>query len=71
MYLGTVLKSDYHIDSFLSLAKNFSYLADGYENSYVVVKSLHCENYLIVDGLHRASLHLSQGHSKIKVCVIK
>jgi len=70
-YLGTALKSDYHVDKFLSLAKDFRYLSPGHENSYVVVKELAEKGYLIADGLHRASLHLSQGNTKIKVCVIK
>lgn len=69
-YLGTALKSDYHVDGFLALAENFEYLAKGYEKYYVVVKRYLSDKYLVVDGLHRASLHLFQGNEKIKVCLI-
>ncbi len=70
-HLGCGLKSDYHVEKFLLLSKGFRYLSCGFENSYVVVKKIEDNNYLIVDGLHRASLHLSQGNTKIIVCVIK
>lgn len=70
-YLGTAIKCDYSVDNFLSLAENFIYLSNNYETSYVIVRKFEGDNYLIVDGLHRASLHLSQGNTKIKVCVIK
>lgn len=70
-FTGTALKSDYHVEKFLSLADNFDYLSTNFENDFVVVKELNAGLYLIVDGLHRASIHISQGNTTIKVCVIK
>ena len=69
-FLGAALKCDYHVDGFLALAENFEYLAKGYEKYYVVVKRYLSDKYLVVDGLHRASIHLFQGNEKIKVCLI-
>jgi len=46
-------------------------LSKNFEMSYVIVKKIRGDKYLIVDGLHRASLHLFQGNTKLKVCLIK
>lgn len=70
-YLGTALKSDYNVDKFLSLTDDFKYLSTGFENSYVTVRQIKENKYLIVDGLHRASIHLFQSNSTIRVCLIK
>lgn len=70
-YLGTGLKCDYTLDKLLSLSEFFSYRAEGYKNSFVVVRQHDINSYLIVDGLHRAAIHYFQGNKKIKVCVIQ
>lgn len=70
-YLGTALKSEHSIDKYLQLQDQFKYLAKGHCNSFVIVKKIDQEKYLIMDGLHRAALHLSQNFKKIKVCIIK
>jgi hypothetical protein len=70
-YLGIGLKCDYTLKGLLSLSESFSYQAKGYESSYVVVKKNGINSYLIVDGLHRAAIHLYQGNQKIKVCIIE
>lgn len=70
-YLGTALKADYNVNKYLNLKENFKYLSTNHVNSYVIVKKLSTEKYLIMDGLHRAALHLSQNFKKIKVCIIK
>lgn len=69
-YLGTALKADHSVDNYLSLKKNFKYLSAEHASSFVTVKKLSEEKYLIMDGLHRAALHLSQKFTKIKVCII-
>ncbi len=70
-YLGTALKADHSVDNYLRLKENFKYLSAEHASSFVTVKKLSEEKYLIMDGLHRAALHLSQNHKKIKVCIIK
>jgi hypothetical protein len=69
-HLGEGLKCDYNLTKFLLLSKSFLYLAKGYESSYVIVKKNETDTYSIVDGLHRAAIHLHQGNNKIKVCII-
>ncbi|ETX12583.1 hypothetical protein MUS1_03080 [Marinomonas ushuaiensis DSM 15871] len=70
-YLGTALKADHSVNNYLSLKENFNYLSTEYASSFVTVKKLSDGKYLIMDGLHRAALHLSQNFEKIKVCIIK
>ena len=65
-YLGTALKADHSLDIYLDLKENFKYLSATHANSYVIVKELSTEKYLIMDGLHRAALHLSQNFKKIR-----
>ena len=70
-YLGTGLKCDYTLKRLLTLSESFSYQSKGYESSYLIVKKNGINSYLIVDGLHRAAIHLYQGNQKIKVCIIE
>lgn len=70
-YLGSALKADHSISNYLSLKKDFEYLSAEYASSFVTVKKLSEERYLIMDGLHRAALHLFQNFKKIKVCIVK
>jgi hypothetical protein len=70
-YLGTGLKCDYTLLSLLSMKESFTYQSIDHESSYVIVKKKNNNSYLIVDGLHRAAVHLFQGNIKIKVCIIE
>ncbi|WP_010433905.1 hypothetical protein [Vibrio cyclitrophicus] len=70
-FRGTALKADYNLDKYIELSKGFSYLSDGYETNFVTVRRNDDDQYIVVDGLHRASLHHYQKNSKIKVCLIK
>lgn len=70
-YLGSALKADHGVNNYLSLKDGFEYLSAGHASSFVTVKKLSEERYLIMDGLHRAALHLSNDFDKIKVCIIK
>jgi hypothetical protein len=70
-YIGSGLKCDYTLKKFLTLSEAFSYQSKDYENSFVIVKKHGVNSYLVVDGLHRAAIHLYQGHKKIKVCIIE
>lgn len=68
---GTVLKQDYNVERYFRLKEDFSYLAEGHETDFVIVTNdSESDKYLILDGLHRAALHIFQGNEMIKVCVI-
>jgi hypothetical protein len=63
------LQEDYNIDRFLSLSKKFNYLEKPYNTSFVIVEE--SDNKLIIhDGLHRAVIHIHQGHEEIIICRI-
>lgn len=70
-FRGLVLKQDYDVDKYLKLKDKFAYLTEGYTSYLIVVTKIKdSDKYLVLDGLHRASLHLFQGNKRINVCVI-
>lgn len=68
-FIGGPLQEDYNLDRYLKLSSNFEYLSSPFETYYVLVETV-AGQYVIVDGMHRASIHLSQGKQRIKVCQI-
>lgn len=68
-FIGGPIK-DYHSPrKFKHLKSNFKYLQWPYSNSYVLV-ARQDDKYLILDGIHRSSLHFSQGYESITACLI-
>lgn len=57
-FLGGPLQCDYHIDKFLKLSKTMHYLKHPYSTSYILTEEIGPNKYLVVDGLHRASILL-------------
>ena len=57
-FLGGPLQCDYHIDKFFKLSKNMRYLKHPHGISYIVTEEIETNKYLIIDGLHRASILL-------------
>jgi len=70
-YSGWLLQSDYSVDKFRSLAEKFSYLSSPYPTAYILVKEFRPNQYLILDGLHRASIMKYQGAKMTPVAIIK
>lgn len=68
-YSGTALTSDYNIKKYVTLSRDFRYLSSGFETSYVTVEANAEGRLVIVDGLHRAAMHLNNGNNSIKVCI--
>lgn len=69
-YLGLGLNSYYDVNKYLRLINDFQYLKKPYNHKYVLVKYIENNNYLIVDGLHRAAIHAYQGNKNILVCIL-
>ena len=70
-FRGTVLTQDYDVDKYINMTRDFEYLGGSHSSSFVIVKeSYDCGKYIVVDGLHRAAIHLNQGHKDLMVCVI-
>lgn len=70
-YFGWLLQSDYSVEKFIALAKGFVYLSSEYPASYILAKEVRPNRYLILDGLHRASILKYQGLDMIPVAIIK
>jgi hypothetical protein len=68
-YKGTKLKAYYDLEKYKTMANDFIYLSKGHETNFVIVKKLN-DRYIILDGLHRASLVKSQGDDKITIVEI-
>lgn len=71
LFLGGPLTADYSVDRFMDLADRFVYLEKPYDNNYIIVKEFRSDEYIIQDGLHRASILMHHGFENIPVVVIK
>lgn len=66
-FLGGPLKQYYNCNYFETMFQNYSYLEYPNDTSFVLtIREGH--TYLILDGLHRASMHVAQGNRDIKIC---
>ena len=69
-FKGGALKQDYNIKKYLLMKEGFVYLSAGFTTDFVIVEKLKDNGkFIIVDGLHRAAIHLNQGNLKITVSV--
>jgi len=66
---GIRLRSFYNLKSYAGMAKDFDYLDQEFYKNYIIVKRIE-EKYIILDGLHRASILVHQGCNKITVAEI-
>lgn len=55
-YIGNLLTCDYSVENFIELSENFNYLEYPYNNLYIITKKIQNNRYLILDGIHRASI---------------
>jgi hypothetical protein len=63
---GVKLRSFYNLKSYANMAKNFDYLNEEFCNNYIIVKKIG-KKYIVLDGLHRASILVYQGCNRITV----
>lgn len=68
-YQGTKLKAYYDLQKYKNISNDFEYLSKGYETNFVIVKKID-DRYIVLDGLHRASIVKHQGKEKIIVAEI-
>jgi hypothetical protein len=69
MNQGLKLKAYYDLDKYKEISKDFDYLSRGYETNFVIVKRID-DKYLVLDGLHRASIMKHQNKKRIIVAEI-
>ncbi|MDB4655128.1 hypothetical protein OAE41_00245 [bacterium] len=70
LHRGKTLKADYDLDKYLKMSENFQYLAPPHETSFIYVKHNLDNSFIILDGLHRASLHYKSGATTVLVCIL-
>ena len=68
-FSGTILKQIYSLDRYYSMAKDFKYLVGPNNSDLIIATPLRERQFVIIDGLHRAALHLYSGHQNIRVCI--
>lgn len=68
-YLGGPLKDNHNLERYKKIYEQFEYLKEPYMNSFVIVNKTE-SRYIILDGLHRACIHLFQGNTKIIICQV-
>lgn len=68
-FRGTVLRQDYNAERFFALKDSFKYLDKDHRDGFIIVEKTHSGMHVIIDGLHRAALHLYRGNEYIKACV--
>lgn len=70
-FLGGPLASDYSLENFMNLTQKLTYLKPPYTNTYILVQELWPGKYLILDGVHRASILRFKGLKRFPVAVKK
>ena len=70
-FLGGPLTSDYSIEKFRALSRDFAYLENSYATSYMLVREFRSGRYIVLDGVHRVSILKFRGVDSFPVAVIK
>lgn len=70
-FLGGPLDQDYSVEKFLNLSKNLLYPDRLNPLKYILVRKSDPMKYIILDGLHRASILKFRGQKKVSVAMIE
>jgi hypothetical protein len=70
-FTGGPLTCDYSVDNLMELSQNFAYLEPPYAASYILVNEFPPNKYLILDGVHRATILKFRGITDFPVAVTK
>lgn len=68
-FIGGPLTAYHSTENFKKLNNNFSYLSEPFSNHYIITKDIN-NKYVIIDGLHRASIYAHTQKSRIITCTI-
>ena len=69
-FQGQALQDDHSPGNLAALADELDYLGDEHPNHYIIVKEIEAGRYVILDGLHRASILKQRGQADVIVAVI-
>ncbi len=70
-FLGGPLTGDYSIDRLMALSRELAYLKGPYATCYIAAREFRPGQYLILDGVHRASVLKFRGVNSFAVAVVK
>ncbi len=70
-FMGGPLTFDYAVEKFRVLSRNFTYLEGPYATSYILVRKFRPNQYIVLDGVHRASILKFRSIDSFPVAVIK
>lgn len=70
-FLGGPLTGDYSIDRLMALSRELAYLKSPYATCYIAAREFRPGQYLILDGVHRASVLKFRGADSFPVAVVK
>lgn len=70
-FFGGALTADYSVEKLKRLSQNMAYLKYPYTTSYILVKEFQPDQYLILDGIHRACILEFRGVNELTVAVKK
>jgi hypothetical protein len=62
---------EFCLKKFTSLSQSFDYLKSPFEHTFILVKETQPNQFVIVDGLHRATILKSKNHEQCTVAIIK
>jgi hypothetical protein len=70
-FMGGPLTCDYSAANFVALSKNLAYLEHPYATSYILMREVQPNQYLILDGVHRAAILKFRGVDNFAVAVME
>lgn len=70
-FRGRSLSDDHSVDKLMTLAASFRYLEPPHHTCYILVRGRGRDEYVIQDGLHRASILRWQGHPNVVVAITR
>ena len=70
-FMGSLLTCDYSVENLMALSRNLRYLKDAYATAYILVKEFEANKYIILDGVHRASVLKYRGIENFPVGIVR
>lgn len=70
-FMGGPLTCDYSVENLMELSQNLAYLEPPYATSYILVKKFQPNKYLILDGVHCASILKFKEINNFPIAIIK
>jgi hypothetical protein len=70
-FLGGPLTFDYSVEKLMRLSQNLVYLEEPYTTSYILTKEFGLNQYLILDGVHRACILKFRNVNQFPIAVMR